>query len=458
MRTWTPDLGTDGKTLCVQVVEAVRRDIVSGALEPGVRMPTQRDLARDLGIGIGTVTRAYGEAERLGLLCGRVGRGTFVAGGIASAATSIDLSMNMPSLAPAAGRLAEALARLRRTDLAEQVGLAPHAGLDRHRQAAADWLARAARFENADWRRLLICVGAQQAMSLALDEICRPGDSIMVEAATFHGLRAIAAHRGYALTGLPMDRDGLCPEALDRAAAETGSRVVYVQPTLQNPTARSMSRARREDIVRVARRHQLWILEGDIYAALAGAGGGPAPDLPPLASLAPERTFYASSVSKTLAPGLRCGFLVAPDPQHFERLLGAMRATCFSPCTLGAMVAAQWIADGTADTILAEVAREAAGRTALACGILGARLERPSFPASLHAWLPAGELEAERIAGRARDQGVTLTPPSALLVDGAHVSGLRLCLNAPPDRRELERALHGVAAALTQDGTRQSVV
>lgn len=458
MLAWTPDIEADGGTLHDQVVQALRRDVGSGLLRPGVRMPTQRDLARDLGIGVGTVTRAYSEAERLGLLSSRVGRGTFVAAAAdtqAAGNAAIDLSMNLPSPAPAAARLPHALTALRRrADLAGQVGLAPHAGLEWHRQAASAWLARVAGFETADWRRLLICVGAQQAMALALEETCRPGETILTEAATFHGMRAIADHRGYILAGLPMDREGMCPQALDRAAAATGARVVYVQPTLQNPTARSMSRVRREAIAEVARRRGLWILESDVYAPLAGSA------LPPLASIAPERTFHASSVSKTIAPGLRFGFLVAPDAKRFERLCTAMRATCFSPCTLGASVAAQWIADGTADVVLDAVAREAASRMAVAQEILGDALETPSHAASLHAWMPATELEAERIAVRAWRQGVMLTPPAALVVDGAHIAGLRLCLNATPDRASLERGLRIVAASMAPDhgDTRRSVV
>lgn len=467
---WTPTLGSDGGTLHERILAGLRRDIEAGTLAPGARMPTHRELARDLGIGVGTVTKAYAEAERLGLLTSRVGRGTFVAGPRVGRSTPsrgndvIDLTMNLPPLGPSGGRLAETLARLRRRpDISEYVSLTPHAGLDWHRQAAAEWLARSARFDGLDWRKLLICTGAQQAMALALDEICRPGDVVLTEAATFHGLRALAEYRGYSLIGLPMDREGLLPEALDRTAAASGSRVLYVQPTLQNPTARTMSRTRREDIVRIARGRDLWILEGDIYAPLAWASGHispTAPSLAPLASLAPERTFYASSVSKALAPGLRTGFLVTPGGARFDRICSAMRASCYSVCALGPLVTAQWIKDGTADEILGEVAREAAGRTALARRILGGALEEPSFPASLHVWLPMTELAAERIAGQVLRQGVALTPPSALLVAREYNAGLRLCLSACPHLPTLDRALRIVASVMATDpeGPSQSVI
>jgi hypothetical protein len=89
---------------------------------------------------------------------------------------------------------------------------------------------------------------------------------------------------------------------------------------------------------------------------------------------------------------------------------------------------------------------------ALARDVLGGALEQPSFSTSLHAWMPASELEAERIFNRAWRQGVRLTPPSAPVIDGAHGAGLRLCLNAPPDRSALERALHVVAEATAESG------
>lgn len=459
---WIPALTSDAPTLHGRLLDALRRDIAAGVLPPGVRLPTHRTLAQALGLAIGTVTRAYAEGEREGLLVARVGRGSFVAGGQAAPGPAdgpVSLASNAPSAAPAAGRFAEALGRLRRRgDLADYLHLAPHAGVDWHRQEAARWLDRAAGFAGADWRRLLICSGAQQAMALALGCLCRPGDTVLTEAATFYGVRAIAEDRGLRLAGVAMDREGLLPDALDRAAAETGARVLYALPTLQNPTARSQSAARRAEIAAVARRRDLKILEGDVYGPLARAAGAPGSDVVPLAALAPERTFYAASLSKVMASGLRVGFLVVPDDAWFDRLAGAMRAACYAPAPLAPLVAAEWLGDRTADAILAEIAATAAARTALAARILGDRLEPPAFPTSLHVWLPMGELAAERVAARAQRRGVALTPPAAMLVAPEQESGLRLCLNAQPDPATIERALRAVAESFAPDGDARSLV
>ncbi|MGN6030211.1 MAG: PLP-dependent aminotransferase family protein, partial [Thermomicrobiales bacterium] len=424
-------------------------------------------LASRLGIGVGTVTKAYAEAERLGLLTSAVGRGTFVAASTRSLhpepwpseaasdaptmpAGPVDLSLNLQNLAFAAPRIGDALARLRlRLDLAETLGVAPPVGFPHHRQALAAWFRRVTPFAALDWSNLLITTGTQQAMSLIVGLLVRPGDVVLMEPATFSGFRAVVDARGGRCVGVAMDGEGIRPDALERAIAETGSRLLYLMPTLQNPTTRTMSRARREEIARIVRAHDLMVLEDDVYGPLAFPHGT-APDLAPIAMLAPERTFYVSSASKAIAMGLRVGVLHAPTEGWFTRLEQAIRVDCYAASSLSPMLVCQLIADGTADEILQAVTQEAVSRMALAERMLGAAIEVPSFPSSLHAWMPMPELQAERVLNGALRRGVILTPPSSFIVDGGLVSGLRLCLNAV-SRPDLERALRGVRSALADE-------
>ena len=463
--SWTPSLtGTTG-TLHGRVLHALRRDIAAGTLCPGGKMPPHRELSRRLGIGVGTVTRAYGEAERLGLLTSAVGRGTFVARTAVSPEepglarydddpeAPIDLSLNLPTGDAVSDRIGDVFERLRsRSDLGQYVAVAPHAGIDWHRQALADWLRRTVHFGNVDWSKLVITTGAQQAMSLCIDEMCRPGDVVLTEAATFGGIRAIAAYRELHLVGVAMDRDGIIPAALDDAIGRHGARVLYLQPTLQNPTTRTIPMSRRQEVAAIARARDLTLIEDDVDAATAFALDLDRvhADLVPLAMIAPERIFYISSVSKSLTPGPRVGMVVAPDRERFDRLCVGMRATCYASGTLGPLIVAQWIKDGTADEILSAVAREAAFRLELARRMLGDAVEVPLFPTSLHVWLPMPELRAERVANGALRRGVVLTPPASFLVNGEAVSGLRLCLNVVT-RRELERALRIVRSVLSDE-------
>lgn len=457
---WQPVLSRRKGTLHTELLLSLRRDIAEGVLAAGEQMPTHRDLAKNLGIGVGTVTKAYAEAERLGLLSSAVGRGTFVAGRQLETAGDtglIDLTLNVQTLDAVQRRLPDALLRLRdRADLADYVNYAPQAGIDWHRQEIAGWLKETAHFPRVNWQHLMMTTGSQHAMSLVVDHLCRPGDTVLVEAASFIGFLALLKYRGLKSCGVAMDGEGMIPAALEAAIDASGSRVVYLQPTLHNPTTRTMSRTRREEIAEIAARRQLWIIEDDVYAPIAidlsgnqaeGAG------LVPLATMVPDRTFYIGSVSKVLAPGFRVGFLLAPDAAIFAQLCTGMRANSYAASTLGALLVVQWIKDGVAGDIRQEIAAEALWRMRLARRLLGDAIETPSFLTSLHAWLPMSQLRAERIANDALRRGVMLTPPSSFNVLGEQTSGLRLCLNVV-DRATLDRALHLIRAALANEDHR----
>jgi DNA-binding transcriptional MocR family regulator len=261
------------------------------------------------------------------------------------------------------------------------------------------------------------------------------------------------------VAGVAMDGQGILPEALARAVEGTGARLLYTIPTIQNPTTRTMSRQRRTEIVAVAREYDLTIIEDDVYGPFAYALDGHGDDLVPLAQLAPERTFYASSASKTLAMGLRVGVLVAPDAERFDRCAEVLRASSYATSSLSALLVSQAILDGGASAVRDAIAHDATRRMTLARRVLGDAVAPPSFPTALHAWLPMPELQAERVANGALRRGVTLTPPTSYIVDGTLESGLRLCLNSLP-YDDLERALRIVRTAMADEAvpTRQAIV
>lgn len=445
---WHPRIETGDGSLHRRIVAALESDIASGALLPETRLPTHRRLAELLGVGLGTVTKAYSEAEAKGLLTARVGRGSFVASSHAqrdkAREEGIDLGRNLPPTPHAEASLADTLLRLRRrADLQSHLDYPPPAGVEAHRKAAAHWLEATANWQHLDWQRLICCAGAQQAIAISLAAACRPGDSLIVEAATFTGVKALAAHMDYRLVGAAMDSEGVMPDALDRAAAQSGARVAYLQP-LQNPTARIMSAKRREAIVAVARKRNLWLVEDDLYAAYASDL-----ELPPLAALAPERVFYVNGLSKSLTPGLRIGYCIPPqNGDGTEHCLAALRAIAFGPPVWGGLLAAQWIEDGTARKILDSHRAAFAARTQSALNILGAAAERPKNRTATHLWLPMSEIDAERAASRALREGVQVMSPNAPLVSGSKDHGIRVCLGAPPTLQILEDGVRVLARAL----------
>jgi DNA-binding transcriptional MocR family regulator len=427
-----------------RILARLERDIRSGALAAGARLPTQRALAEQLGVGLGTITRAYTEAEARGLIEAVVGRGSFVArlAPEARADGPIDLAKNIVPQAPTRNALRAAIAALvRRSDLFERLDYAPEGGFAADRAAGAEWLTQTANLGQVKPGGLVVTAGAQQAIHLAMAVLCRPGDAIVFEQATFYNAKTTARHLGLRLVGAEMDGEGLTPDALEHAVRGSGARAAYVQP-FQNPTARVMGRARREQIVATARRLGIILIEDDLYAAVVTELG-----LPPLRALAPDIVAYVSGISKGLAPGLRTGYLLPPE-RYRAAICEAQRAVTFGAPTLGSLIGTQWIESGEAFRMLDEVRRECAQRTGLAGRILAGRLEPLRQHVSPHVWLPLSELESERVAGQAARAGVQVTPPQAPFLPGVAVNGLRLCLGGASDLPALERALEVVKAAL----------
>ncbi|MBO1360574.1 PLP-dependent aminotransferase family protein [Acetobacter sacchari] len=455
---WTPELPDGHAPLYERLVSAIDHDMRAGVLSAGERLPPQRELAFRLGVSVGSVTRAYAEAERRGLLSAHVGRGSFVRAQadplrdvptrergamIAQDRSVVDLRCNTPPPVSLVGALNAALADLAvRGVLEPALQYVQGAGLPAVREAATLWLDRqfGLQVQAGD---LVQCNGGQHALALVFSSLCRPGDTVLCESSTFYGARMAAEHFGIAMRGVAMDAEGLSPEALDRAAAETRSRLLFTVPTLHNPTSRTMSVQRRKEIAEVARARDLLILEDDAYYSYSGKP-------PQIAQFAPERTIYLASLSKGVCPGFRLAFLVLPQLFPVERMLRGVRALGYCPPALGGLVFSQWVADGRVDAIMADVRKETSARFAMAQAALGTAMTQPGGPCSPHVWLPLSPLAAEQVAARALRSGVELTPPDASAVSQDADSGLRLCLGAPDDRTSLAMALSVVSEALVR--------
>lgn len=438
---WTPRLADSGGLAHERLVTALAEDIAEGRVPGGARLPPHRELAYQLGLGLGTITKAYAVLERRGLVQSIRGRGMFVASLVSRPAALVDLSINVPPHVLGDRLLAATLGRLSQRLGAEAFGAyAPAAGRPEHRGAMARWLAGQGLDCPAD--RVLLCHGAQHALWVAFAAACPPGGVILTEAITYPGAIQIARASGRRLVGLAMDGEGLLPEALEQALARlpgASPRVLYVTPTLQNPTTATMSVGRRHDIVRLCRSHDVTIVEDDVYAALL------APALPPLAALAPERTLHVGGLSKTLSPGLRIGSLALP-PGWVAPALAALQASSTMASPLAGLIMEEWLADGTAASVAASIRAEAARRSVLAETLLPEGSLRAA--ACFHVWLPMPLLAAERLARQAAASGVLVMPPDAPLTDPAAASGgIRLSLGGPPIA-VLEQALMAIIACL----------
>jgi DNA-binding transcriptional MocR family regulator len=248
-----------------------------------------------------------------------------------------------------------------------------------------------------------------------------------------------------------MDAEGIVPEYLDAACRRERPKVLYCTPTLHNPTTFTMSRARREAIVAVARRHGVPILEDDAYAALL------AEPLPPLAALAPDLTYYVGGLAKTLAPALRIAYLATPDARTAARVMGGIRATATMASPLTAALATTWIDDGTADAVLRAIRAETRARHAIAAGILPPEMVR-THPDAFHAWLTLSEpWTREEFASRMRSTGIATVTSDAFAL-ARPPEAVRLALGAAASRSTLGEGLRITADLLQQSPAMSSVV
>jgi DNA-binding transcriptional MocR family regulator len=444
MTIWSPDLSNRGGPLAQAIVEALDDDIKAGQLKPGTRLPTHRELADKIGVAIGTVTRAYLLAQRQGLISGEIGRGTFVRAGGDSAdafnaendeTAPIDLSKNRVIRDPHDPVISEMLSALSKSSGLNTLFdyYQPAEGSLRHRAVAARWLSR----PDFDVRpeQILVCSGAQHAMFVALSTLTEPGDTVLTEHVSYPGIKALANLLHLQLQGLPVDEHGLQPDALAEACRARSAKVLYCIPTIQNPTATVMPEDRRREIARIAREHEVAVIEDDVYGFL----DVDAP--PPIAAFAPDHCYYINSTSKSIAPGLRIGYMVAPV-HAVNRVAAAISSSTWEAAPLMAEMVTRWIEDKTLERVINWKRCETEIRQSLARRLLGDFPHR-SHPMSCHLWLQLPEpWRGGDFSERAAARGVIVIPAESFVTGrGAAPHAVRICLLSTESRHQLERGL-----------------
>jgi DNA-binding transcriptional MocR family regulator len=464
MTMWLPDLASRRGPRYRALADALAQDIDAGTLPEGARLPPQRDLAYRLGVTVGTVSRAYAIAAQRNLVAGVVGRGTYVRARAAPPRRSdrvgdgdegtelITLTVNAPPDPCYRALLAQGLSEVGALagGLEELLPYTPKRGFADHRAAAAAWIGRVG--VRASPEQIIITGGAHQAIVAAFAALARPSEPILVEALTYAGVCHIAERLGLALHGLAIDEEGLRPDALEEAAASGRARLLFVNPTAHNPTTATMSQGRREAIVALARRHDLTVIEDDVYGQL------PVERPPPLAVLAPERVIHISSASKSVAPGLRLGILASPAPLY-QRLAEAQHDLFLTCPPLMAELFRHWLASGMADRLAQQQRLEATARQALARELLGAHRYQAQ-PTSYHLWLPLPPpWRTAEFTAVLRERGVAIDPGSTFAVDPAKAPhAVRVSLSAATSRERLARALAVLARTLEEAPARRREV
>ena len=438
---WSPRIEEGASPLYLAIADALERDVESGMIRDGQRLPTHRELAASLGLTPLTITRAYKEAARRGLIQSTVGRGTFVRTTVEHPrpeSSFVDLSHNVIDGGDALPLEPRAVLGLR--SILRDAEYQPAEGTLRHRTAAAAWMRRA-RLETTP-ENIVITPGAHQAFVALLAATCRPGDTILTEELTYPRVSSIAALLHLEVDVVKLDEHGALPESIEKTCRTSAAKAIYLIPNFQNPTGSVMPEKRRHEIAAVVKRNRLLLIEDDVYGFLL--------DSPPhpIAAYAPEQTAFVTSASKSLTPSLRLGF--ASAPQHLiERVTAACAALTAFTSTVDAEVFTQLVDTGAADrTIVAKRMVIATNRRA-AARALGS-LESGAHAMSPHLWieLPAG-VEAQELADRARMRGIGLSAsPSFSPHRRPSVEAVRVSIGAVAHAAQVESAMRTLSGLI----------
>lgn len=448
MTIWTPDLAPFDGPLYLKLVKAIEQAILSGDLPPRTRLPTHRALADRLGVTVGTITRAYGEAERRGLLAAKVGHGTWVKGTGTDPANEwvirkeeghrIELWQNLPVQLDRAAIIRPMLGEVADGDLNALLGYDKEAGQPGQRQLFIDWLAEQG--VNGSEDRLLFSHGAQHGIMLSLLATGCVGETILCEGLSYPGMLGNARQLKNQVVGLAMDEEGLIPAALEAACRTRRAKLLYLTPTLQNPTTAIMSQARREAVVAIARHHDLLIIEDDVNGLL------PSIPVAPLVNLAPERVVYLGSLAKIACGGLRVGFVLAP-PALRNAFAQAMRLSSWMVSPLLIELACKLVSQRQIMPLVEQQRQILARRGELLRHLLpGAHWQA----GSMHAWLPLPEpwrSQEFAEAANALDVGVASGEHFAA-GQFAAPQGVRLSLSQPATDARVAEGLERLAQLL----------
>ncbi|MEV5957851.1 PLP-dependent aminotransferase family protein [Streptomyces sp. NPDC051987] len=274
---------------------------------------------------------------------------------------------------------------------------------------------------------LLITTGSQQALSLLTTALVEPGDAVLVESPCYLAALQVFGLAGARVLAVPGDADGVDPAALTELIRAERPKLLYLVPTFQNPTGRTMPAARRAALAATAARHGLWIVEDDPYGELRYDGD----HVPWIASFpgAEDRTVLLGSLSKVMAPGLRLGWLRAPDTLRRACAVAKQAADLHTP-TLNQLAAARYL-----DVLDAHVATVravyGARRDAMLAGLAdalpaGSTWNRPEGGMFLWARLPSS-YDTTALLRRVVDHDVAYVPGEPFYAADPDRSTLRLC-------------------------------
>ncbi|THV25002.1 PLP-dependent aminotransferase family protein [Peteryoungia ipomoeae] len=373
MTNWLPSLQTGSGPLYVRIADEAEMAIKAGQLAHGVKLPPQRDLAYDIGVTIGTISRAYALLRERGLVTGEVGRGTYVqATGSDTDHPSRDpISITYGgtrTIAPPPGKLRFDTTAAIDVGQAETVGQIMAEIAKAHpgeissytRTLSPDWLEAGRRWLSAgnwmpDAEQILPQLGVHAGVNAVVAAVSGAGDRIVCEHLTYSQIARSATLMGRQITLVDSDDDGILPADFERVCAREHPKAAFIMSSGQNPTLSCLPLQRRKDIIDIARRYNVWLIEDYLYGGMIADG------IPLLAELAPDRTFLLNGLSKSVAAGVRGGWVACP-PHMSQRVRVTQKMVTGGLPFLLAELSARLVLSGAANDIRDAVISEIGAR------------------------------------------------------------------------------------------------
>lgn len=388
---WNPKIINTDKTLYVAIADAIERDILLGILKPNEKMPPQRSLAKIVGVNLTTISRAYSEAEKRGLISGTIGKGTYVSQKDIRNVTLPEVLSNedniielglMGSMIVKDYDISELIKTVAEEhDFNTLLDYVPSQGLLRHREIASKWICQYG--IKTDAEHTVICAGATHAINCCLLGLFEPGERIAVDSLTFTGFKNAAQLNHIKLEPIAMDCEGMLPDSLENLCKKTQMKGIYLMPNMQNPTATAMSAQRKQAIADIILRYGLILIEDDIYNFTNLT------DRSALSALVPDSGIFICGISKALFPGLRIAFTAVPE-KYLHKFTQAVVNTVWMAPTISSELVIRLIENGTASEIIEKKRALIAHRLTLAKTVL----QEFSFQASdnsMFIWLTLPE-------------------------------------------------------------------
>ncbi|MCZ7912066.1 PLP-dependent aminotransferase family protein [Agrobacterium leguminum] len=331
MTNWLPDITEGDGPIYLRLADSIEGAISDGILQAGSKLPPQRNLAYDLGVTIGTISRAYALIHERGLVSGEVGRGTYVnerktpapslpmepaTAAFGSTRHAVDTSAEFrlnTTAAPDVGqsvliaRHIEAVTREHPQDITNYARSFP----DNWCMAGVRWLSQNGWSPKPE--NIVSTLGAHAAVMSVMSAMTAPGDRIVFEPVTYSHISRSAALAGRRVTLVEVDENGIVPDDFERVCAQQHPKMIFLMSAGQNPTCATLPEERRRAIADIARRYGVWIVEDNLYGAMTRDA------IPLIAEFAPDITFVVGGLSKSVAAGVRGGWVACPA-QYSSRI------------------------------------------------------------------------------------------------------------------------------------------